>query len=158
MMPFLLWSLFRNDLFWLQTIYLSVPCFIFYFLYFIFSVFPSWVDITAFILTSIYLSVPCFIFSFLYFAVYLCFLCWHYCFYFDSLSYLAFITKSVSVLDNHYSQSLCLSLSWHNKPVLVLSNQCDQIWRKFATLVNFLKVFGPFLEALFSMWQNIEPT
>ena len=44
------------------------------------------------------------------------------------------------------------------------TTQCDQTWRNFATLAKFrhfgkiLKVFGQLLKALFTIWQNFEPT
>ena len=39
----------------------------------------------------------------------------------------------------------------------VINNQCDQIWRNFATLQN-LQSLGRIFEGLFTIWQNFKPT
>ena len=38
----------------------------------------------------------------------------------------------------------------------VINNQCDQIWRNFATLQN-LQSLGRIFEGLFTIWQNFKP-
>ena len=35
-------------------------------------------------------------------------------------------------------------------------NQCDQVWRNFATLAK-IKSLWPFFEGLFNIWKNCEP-
>ena len=41
-------------------------------------------------------------------------------------------------------------------PHIVAVHRGDQIWRHFATLAKFLKVFGNFLQGLCRIWQYIE--